>query len=89
MGSLSKFGQAVPEIFVFQKRRFLWTRVKGKLHIGVALKTVFDGVFFVVLWIQTLITLSKIIQFAKIKTYFMQNFIEFYRKYFSCCKKVA
>ena len=50
MGSLSKFGQAVPEIFVFQKRRFLWTRVKGKLHIGVALKTVFDGFFFVVLW---------------------------------------
>ena len=46
MGSLSKFGQAVPEIFVFQKRRFLWTRVKGKLHIGVAPKTVFDGVFF-------------------------------------------
>ena len=46
MGSFSKFGQAVPEIFVFQKRRFLWTRVKGKLHIGVALKTVFDGFFF-------------------------------------------
>ena len=45
MGSLSKLGQAVPEIFVFQKRRFLWTRVTGKLHIGVAPKTIFDGFF--------------------------------------------
>ena len=33
--------------------------------------------------------MSEIIQFSKIKAYFMQNFIEFYRKYFPCCQKVV
>ena len=33
--------------------------------------------------------LSKIIQFSKIKAYFIQSFFKFYGKYFSCCKKVA
>ena len=43
---------------------------------------------FLVFWGQTLITLSKMIQFSKIKAYFMQNFIEFYMKYVSYFPKL-
>ena len=51
MGLRFKFGQAVPEISrVFQKKRYLWTRVEGELHTWSGTKNRFFDGFFVVLW---------------------------------------
>ena len=73
-------------ILVLQKRWFCGQDLKGNFILRIAQKTNFD-IFCSFLRIS-LIT-SKISQFSKIKSYFMQNFIEFYRKYFSCGKEVA
>ena len=85
--NLDKRFQRYSDFRAPKKGFFCWQELKGNFILGMAPKHNL-WCLFVAFWGLTLITLSKIIQFQKIKAYFKQNFIEFYRKYFSCSKKV-
>ena len=89
MSLLFKFRQVVSRgicILVLQKRVFLWTmgmRFKWELDTWNSTKNKTFDVFLGFLGISAHNFVKNHPVFT-IKAYFMQNFIEFYGKYFSC-----
>lgn len=73
--------QEVPEIFVLvlhEKVGFCGKELKGEIHTWKGTNNRIFDLFF-----------SNHIQFSKIKACFVQNYTDFYMKYFSHCRQVV